>query len=394
MFKKLPSLPADSTFHLMKRYSEDQREEKIDLGIGIYHAEDKSAPPLKAVVEAKKVWCKEVQEASYTTIVGNSRFTNLLGAQIFSEPIFDKHLYRLSLGQSLGGTGALSMIAKAIYPSMSGDVYLPTPTWGNHRPIFEKIGYHLHSYNYLSKDGKEKDFDGICNTLKKAKPSSVVVFHASCHNPTGTDPDKKEWEKLWQICQEKELFPLFDLAYAGFGQGIDEDCWSVRFFAEKKMEMGVACSCSKNFGLYRERVGAFYIFSENRDIAGVLQSHLQAAIRSTYSNPPSYGAKLVEKVLSDPDLTNLWHKELSDRRERMQKNREELVKNLCEQKGEAYKFIGKQIGMFSFLPMNKQQTEELIEKHALYLLQNGRINISGITEENLAQVVKALCSVL
>ncbi len=394
MLENFSLLPPDSTFSLLKRFQEDPRKEKIDLGIGIYHAEDGRASPFRAIEEAKKIWCKKDQEASYTTITGNDSFSKLLGELILGERLFSALDEKIALGQSIGGTGALFVIAKTLSLQLTPEIYIPTLTWGNHTPIFAKCGYEVLFYPYFCEEEKALAFSSMKAMFEETKPRSIIVFHASCHNPTGTDLSHEEWEEILAICKKKDLFPLFDLAYAGMGRGVEEDCFAIRLFAQSGIEMGIACSCSKNFGLYRERVGAFFLITKNRTDKEAIQSQLRSTIRSTYSNPPSYGAKLVESILLDKRLRSIWEEELEFRRRRMVENRKVLVRMLCEKIGEKYRFLENQVGMFSFLPMDGQKVEKLIGDHALYLLQNGRINVSGLTQDNLPRVAEALANVL
>lgn len=388
-FDHISAQKEDSIFQLMERYMHDPREEKIDLGIGVYRAEDGSTPPFMAILEAKKVWCRKNQPARYLPIDGNSTFTFYSGQLVFGEGFFNEAKDRIVMGQSVGGSGGLYVIAKLLAASLSKKIAIPNFTWGNHRHIFEEAGMEVESYPYYSRESHSVDMVSLLAFLGQAKPHSVILFHGACHNPTGCDPNIGDWERILKVMKEKKLFPLFDLAYQGFGDGIEEDASAIRYFAKSGIEMAVCNSYSKIMGMYRERVGSYFLLCRDKKTNDALSSHIKSHIRGTYSNPPSYGAALVAEVLESMELTAIWKNELKERRQRVLSLRDAFEAALGKCKRDC-SYMKECKGLFSLLPLEKEEVEQLIEKYGIYLVQSGRINISGLNQSNLTQVVDAI----
>jgi aspartate/tyrosine/aromatic aminotransferase len=273
-------------------------------------------------------------------------------------------------------------------------VYLPHPTWPNHRTIFESAGFEVQSLDYYNREAHAFDEQVFIEALKAAEPKSVIVFHAVCHNPTGSDPSLRVWQKISDICKEKLLFPFFDCAYQGLGDGLEEDAGAVRLFLENGHEMLVAYSCSKNFSLYCQRVGALFAVSGSPAIKTRVGSQIKRVIRPMYSNPPLHGARIVQKILSDPHFYSEWEKQVGQMRHRISVARKNLIGRLLEKsQTRDFSFLKNHKGMFSYLDLNKSQVQALIDQYGVYTLDSGRINVVGLTDKNIDFVVDSVIAV-
>jgi aromatic-amino-acid transaminase len=273
-------------------------------------------------------------------------------------------------------------------------VYLPHPTWANHRSIFESAGFVVDTLNYYNRDTHGFDRISFLQGLKNIEPKGIVVFHAVCHNPTGCDPTFLDWKEISEVCKEKALLPFFDFAYQGFGEGLEEDAKVIRLFLEEGHELFIAYSCAKNFSLYCQRVGALLIVSSNPAVKLRVGSQIKRVIRAMYSNPPAHGTKIVLKILSDPHHYKDWEKQVGKMRHRISYARESLVKKLNAKAANTdFSFLKSHRGMFSYLDLTKHQVQELIDRYGIYTLDSGRINVAGLTAENIDFVVDSIISV-
>ncbi len=382
-FEKLEELPHDPILGIKGAFLQDPRSQKVDLGVGNYKNERLQEEVMEVVKEAETVICKQEKKADYLPIDGSQEFLQKAGELVFQEE-YVLLSHKLYAAQSVGGTGALRVLGELLVKLGGKEIYLCNPTWPNHHLIFEKAKLKIITYRYLEDNGIELDFKNQIKILQKASENSIVVFHASCHNPTGIDPSRREWEELLAICQHKRLFPIFDLAYQGLGIAVAEDAWPVRLFAKSGIEMATAVTFSKNFSLYSQRVGSLFILGKDEEQKRKIASHVKQIIRSFYSNPPSHGAMIVTEVLQNEKMRRRWELELAKMRERMQKMREALSLLLSSPQ------IMQQKGMFSLLPLTVSQVKELQAKYGIYLLENGRINIGGLNNANVQIVADAI----
>ncbi|WP_218352984.1 aromatic amino acid transaminase [Alteromonas lipotrueiana] len=396
MFEVLPQLNPDPILGLSTAYKEDKSSVKIDLGVGVYKDEKGNTPILSSVAQAQSILQGREDTKSYITPQGNQGYIDnmlelLLGAK---SPVFMAD--RIAAVQAPGGCGALRILSELLVRcNKDARVFVSDPTWANHIPLIGSAGLALETYPYFSKDKAGIRFDAMMDKLKEAGKGDVVLLHGCCHNPTGADLTNEQWDALLELAQERGFLPFLDVAYLGFGDGIDEDAYGIRLLAENLPEVIIAASCSKNFGLYRERVGLAAIITENSNIKKIAQSQIQSVARESYSMPPSYGGALVDIILSDKALKQEWVSEVNSMRNRMKSLRAMLVDKL-EANGaqQDFSFINEQKGMFSFLCITPEQVLQLRREHSVYFVESSRINIAGINQQNVDTLAKALVSVL
>ncbi|WP_029684993.1 amino acid aminotransferase [Tatumella saanichensis] len=396
MFESISAAPADPILGLADLFRADNRPSKINLGIGVYKDETSKTVVLTSVKKAEQFLLDNETTKSYLSIDGYPEFAAQTQALLFGQdtPIITSG--RARTAQTPGGTGALRVAADFLVQQTGVKrVWVSNPSWPNHNSIFAASGLEVLHYDYYDADNHQLNFDGMLASLNEAQPGDVVLFHGCCHNPTGIDPTAEQWQQLAELSVERGWLPLFDFAYQGFGRGLEEDAEGLRIFAAKHHELLVCSSYSKNFGLYNERVGAFTLVAENADVADRAFSQAKFAIRANYSNPPAHGAAIVATILGDESLRSLWQQELSDMRERIQRMRQLFVNTLAE-KGAAkdFSFISQQNGMFSFSGLTKQQVHRLRDEFGIYAVDSGRINIAGMTPQNMSQLCEAIIAVL
>ncbi|WP_032116342.1 amino acid aminotransferase [Candidatus Arsenophonus nilaparvatae] len=396
MLENIIAAPADPILGLAESFNADPRKQKINLGIGVYKDESGKTRILSSVKKAEKYLLDNEVTKNYLAISGIAEFATVTQTLLFgnNHPIITENRARTS--QAPGGTGALRIAAEFIAKQTSAQrVWISQPTWPNHQNVFKAAGLTCCHYNYYDAEKHNLDFAGMLSSLEDAKPGDVLLLHGCCHNPTGIDPTPEQWEILSTLAAEKNLLPVFDFAYQGFAKGLDEDAQGLRIFTNKNPEIIIASSYSKNFGLYNERVGACTIVANNSDQAERAFSQIKSIIRANYSNPPAHGAAIVTTILSDELLKKEWIEELTTMRQRIQRMRQLFV-NTLQEKGvkQDFSFISKQNGMFSFSGLNEEQVTQLREKHAIYAISSGRINVAGLTLENMVPLCKAIIDVL
>lgn len=396
MFEKIIAAPADPILGLADSFRSDPRENKINLGIGVYKDETGKTPVLTTVKKAEKYLLENETTKNYLPISGIPEFGNVTQALLFGEqhPIISEK--RARTAQSPGGTGALRIAADFIAQQTTAKrVWISNPTWPNHNNIFQTAGLEICNYDYYDAENRGLDFEGMLASLANAQAGDVVLFHGCCHNPSGIDPTEEQWRQLAALSAEKGWLPVFDFAYQGFARGLEEDAQGLRLFTEKNPELIVASSYSKNFGLYNERVGACTIVTKDSETAEKAFSQAKAIIRANYSNPPAHGASVVTTILSNPELKEEWIEELTTMRERIQRMRQLLVTTLQEKGAKQdFSFIIDQNGMFSFSGLNKEQVERLRAEYGIYIVGSGRINVAGLTLENMVPLCEAIVAVL
>jgi len=393
MFEALPESKPDAILALMQEFRDDPRTDKVDLGPGIYKDKHGNTPVLKAIKQAEKKLLETQDTKAYVGPIGSRPFSEAILKQVFGQ---DADTSRIRSAQSTGGTGALRIIADMLKDTRpEAALWISDPTWPNHALIFRAAGIEMKTYPYYDAARCEVDFEGMMETLKKANDKDIVLLHGCCHNPTGADLSLDQWQQVAQLCAEKSLFPFFDMAYQGFGDGLEEDAASVRLFADTLPEMAVATSCSKNFGLYRERTGAALLVAENAANADRALGKLGTVIRSNYSMPPDHGANTTHLVMADEKLNAMWRDELEQMRNRMMRLRIAFAESMRKRtNSDRFDYIANQKGMFSRLPLNTEQIATLRDKHGIYMVGDGRINIAGLPEDDMDSLAEAVASVL
>lgn len=377
-FDKVPKAPPDPIFGLLEAYSEDGRPEKVNLMVGIYKNDKLEAGMFPSVIKAMgKV---QTTMADYLPIDGLHELVERLGFVIFGK-LWDAE--RMYGAHTAGGTAALRVGVEFLAQEVGKTVYVPNHTWPTHRLVLERVGCSVESYPYYSEERKGFDLDAMVNFLSSLKPKSIVLLHACCHNPTGCDPTVEEWKVISRVMKERRLFPFFDFAYQGFGSGVEEDAAGVRAFVQDGHEMMVAYSCSKNFSMYCHRVGMLFTIGGGKKEIG---SQIKRMIRGLYSNPPAFGAWVVMEALKD---LGSWQRDLEKARHRLNGARNKLIAEL-EKSGRDFGYLKKHRGMFSFMGLNKRQSERMIEEFAIYMTDNGRISVAGLSDKNIAYVAKGL----
>ena len=396
MFESISAAPADPILGLADLFRADDRPNKINLGIGVYKDETGKTPVLTSVKKAEQYLLENETTKNYLSIDGLADFARCTQELLFGEESALIAAGRACTAQTPGGTGALRVAADFLANQTSVKrVWVSNPSWPNHKNVFNAAGLEVCDYQYYDAENHSLDFDGMIASLQEAKAGDVVLFHGCCHNPTGVDPSAEQWKQLAQLSQEKGWLPLFDFAYQGFARGLDEDAEGLRIFAATHQELIVASSYSKNFGLYNERVGALTLVAANSDVAKTSFSQVKYTIRSNYSNPPSHGAAVVATILGNDALRTIWVQELTDMRQRIQRMRQLFVNTLAEKgAGQDFSFIIKQNGMFSFSGLTKDQVVRLRDEFGVYAVNSGRVNVAGMTPDNMSALCEAIVAVL
>lgn len=396
MFENITAAPADPILGLTDIFRADARPTKINLGIGVYKDETGKTPVLTSVKKAEQYLLENETTKNYLGIEGIPAFATCTQELLFgknSSIIADK---RARTAQTPGGTGALRVAGDFIANQTDAKrVWVSNPSWPNHKNVFHAAGLEVLEYDYYDAANHSLNFDGLLASLKQAQAGDVVVFHGCCHNPTGIDPTPEQWTQLAELSVANGWLPLFDFAYQGFANGLEEDAQGLRIFAAKHKELIVASSYSKNFGLYNERVGACTVVAADAETADRAFSQVKAAIRANYSNPPSHGAAVVATILSNEALRAIWEQELSDMRQRIHRMRQLFV-NTLQEKGakQDFSFIINQNGMFSFSGLTKEQVLRLRDEFGVYAVNSGRVNVAGMTPDNMAPLCEAIVAVL
>ncbi|WP_274572336.1 amino acid aminotransferase [Neisseria leonii] len=395
-FDNIQAAPADPILGLGEAFKAEQRAQKVNLGIGVYKDAQGQTPIVKAVKEAEKRLLDSENTKNYLTIDGVADYNEQTQILLFGENSEVIASNRAKTAQSLGGTGALRVAAEFIKRQTGAqNIWISTPTWPNHNAIFQAVGIPVRDYRYYDKTTHGLDWNGLIEDLSQARAGDVVLLHGCCHNPTGIDPTPEQWRQLADMAAEKGWLPLFDFAYQGFANGLEEDAYGLRVFAEKNRELLVASSYSKNFGLYNERVGAFTLVAADTETAGRAFSQVKSIIRTLYSNPASHGGSTVALVLKDAELKAQWIAELDEMRGRIKQMREKFVA-LLKEKGakQDFDFIVRQNGMFSFSGLTPEQVDRLKDEFAVYAVRSGRINVAGITDDNIDYLCESIVGVL
>jgi len=396
MFQKLPRLEADPILGMMAAYRADERPHKIDLGVGVYQDELGRTPIMRAVSDAERHLLEVETTKTYLGIAGDPQFNErLLGLLLGSDDRASAE-GRVRGLQTPGGCGALRIGAETIRRARpEATVWVSTPTWANHVPLIGGSGLRLAEYPYYDPRTHGVDFDAMMAGLAKVKAGDVVLLHGCCHNPTGADLSLEQWRALTDLVLENGFTPYIDIAYQGLADGVDEDVAGVRHLLAAVPEAVIATSCSKNFGLYRERVGAVYFLAATARQADAVQTQAMAAARQIWSMPPAHGAAAVAHILGDASLRAGWLEELAEVRGRINAMRALLAERLAgNAAGIDFGFIRRQKGMFSYFGIAPDQVRRLREDFAVYMMESTRINLAGITHANIDALAAAVHAVL
>lgn len=391
MFEKTELLPADPILGLSKMFREDARADKIDLGVGVFRTPDGQTPVMKAVQEGQNIVVRNEVTKAYTPAEGASGFTDNILKLLLGE---DSAAYReghCSAVQTPGGCGALRLAGEILARSDINGLTVGSPTWANHIPLLSSAGIEIHTIPYYDTAKSEIDFEAFISGVRKLGPRDVLLVHGCCHNPTGADLNEEQVNQLIELALERGFLPFIDTAYHGFAKGLEQDAWIVRQMVDRLPEVLVSYSCSKNFGLYRERTGALIYKGSSPERTKAIHSQAISIARGIYSMPPAHGGAIVNEILSSPELTAMWRQELEDMRTLVAGNRQLLVAAARSTSlGNRLGFIGDQFGMFSLLPISNETVEQLRKEHGIYVVGGGRINLCGVNEGNVQKLVRVI----
>lgn len=396
MFNSLVAMPADPILGLLTQYREDSHPQKVDLGVGVYKDPAGNTPILNCVKKAEKFRLDTETTKVYIGPTGSPQFNTLITELAFGSDHSAIIANRIRTVSTPGGTGALRVAGDFIKRCNPNAVlWVSDPTWANHIGLFEAAGLTVKTYPYYDYDTKSLKFDEMLSALAQIGPNDVVLFHACCHNPSGMDLTTEQWDKVVALTKEQGFTPLIDMAYQGFGDGVDIDAYGVRKMAAAVDNMILCSSCSKNFGLYRERIGSCSVVAKDANTANIAQSVLLYVVRCLYSMPPAHGAAIVETILGSAELKQEWLDELKVMRDRINGNRAILVEKLKTNGVDRdFSFIARQKGMFSFLGVNPEQVARLQKEFSIYMVGSSRISIAGISEDNVDYLAKSIAEVL
>ncbi|SFE11276.1 aromatic-amino-acid transaminase [Phytobacter palmae] len=396
MFQNVDAYAGDPILSLMETFHQDNRTDKVNLSIGLYYDEQAVIPCLKAVQEAETRLRSQPQKASlYLPMEGFAPYRSAIQTLLFGKNHPALNAGRIATIQTLGGSGALKVGAdflKRYFPD--SDVWVSDPTWENHIAIFAGAGFNVHTYPYFDNATRGVDFSGMLNTLKELPPRSIVLLHPCCHNPTGADLTNAQWDEVIEVLISRDLIPFLDIAYQGFGAGLEDDAYAIRAIASTGLPALVSNSFSKIFSLYGERVGGLSVVCEDADAAGRVLGQLKATVRRNYSSPPNFGAQVVSTVLNDPELNALWRAEVDAMRTRISEMRQALVDVLKDAlPAHDFTYLLTQRGMFSYTGFSVEQVEKLREAYGVYLIASGRVCVAGLNHGNIARVASAFAAV-
>lgn len=394
LFETLEPKPADAILKLIGEHQNDPRPEKIDLGVGVYRDADGNTPILKTVKKAEHWLVGSQSSKAYLGSRGDAQFCAALQDLTFGSGSADSG--RIATLQTPGGSGALRVAAGVILrASPNATLWVSDPTWNNHTPLLGGAGVKLEGYPYYDTNAHNIRFDEMMAALGKAAKGDLVLLHGCCHNPTGMDLSAEQWAHVTDLVVDRGIVPFVDLAYQGFAEGLREDVQPIRNLFDRCAEMIVVTSCSKNFGLYRDRVGTLSMVAENADTAAIISSQALNIVRTMYSVPPDHGAAVVAKILADDDLRKEWIAELKEMRGRLKGMRALLVAALAKTApGHDFSHIGRANGMFCYLGVTAEQVARLKKDFGIYLVDSSRINVCGITDDNVSYLAESIAAVL
>lgn len=389
MLTNLKDQPADKILALMAMYREDPRTDKIDLGVGVYKDASGNTPVMRAVKAAeKKIW-EEQDSKAYTGLAGDPAYGDAMVSLVLGSAVSRDNVAAVA---TPGGTGAIRQGLELIkMAAPDATVWLSAPTWPNHPSIIKYLGMPMSEYRYLNDDTPTVNFDGMMEDLQGAKAGDVILLHGCCHNPTGANLTLAQWAEVIALMQEKDLTPFVDIAYQGFGDGLEDDAAAVRMVASEMPETIIAASCSKNFGIYRERTGLLMAVAQDESLKARSQANLAFLNRQNYSFPPDHGARIVSTILNDDALKADWMAELEETRLGMLELRKQLAAELKRlSNSDRFGFLAEHRGMFSRLGATPEQVEKLRVEHGIYMVGDSRLNIAGLNEKTIPVLAKAI----
>ncbi|MHC2147919.1 MULTISPECIES: amino acid aminotransferase [Pseudomonas] len=396
LFSAVELAPRDPILGLNEAFNADTRSNKVNLGVGVYCNEEGRIPLLRAVIEAETQRAAQHASRGYLPIDGIAAYDQAVQKLLFGAESPLLAAGRVITTQAVGGTGALKIGADFLKQvSPNAVVAISDPSWENHRALFETAGFPVQNYRYYDAATHDVNRSGMLEDLNALPSGSIIVLHACCHNPTGVDLSLDDWKNVLEVVKAKGHVPFLDMAYQGFGDGIYEDAFAVRLFAESGLNFFVSSSFSKSFSLYGERVGALSIITESKEESARVLSQVKRVIRTNYSNPPTHGATIVATVLNSPELRAMWEEELGEMRQRIHGMRKQMVELLAAQAPEHdFSFVARQRGMFSYSGLSVDQVARLKNEFGIYALDTGRICVATLNQSNIDVVTKAIVEVL
>ncbi|WP_019140639.1 aromatic amino acid transaminase [Noviherbaspirillum massiliense] len=396
LFSAIEMAPRDPILGITEAFNADKNPNKINLGVGVYYDDNGKVPLLECVRKAEAQLMEKSSPRTYLPIEGLAAYDKAVQELVFGADSAVIQEKRAVTVQALGGTGALKLGADFLKRfSPQSQVWISDPSWENHRALFESAGFSVNNYPYYDPSTRGVNFASMLKALQEMPAGSIVLLHACCHNPTGADLSEDQWTQVIEVIAERGLIPFLDMAYQGFGDGIEADGKVVRRFAEAGGPLFVSNSFSKSFSLYGERVGALSIVAVSQEEAARVLSQLKRVVRTNYSNPPTHGGQVVATVLSSPELRKLWEDELAAMRLRIRAMREAFVNKLKEKApSHNFDFVIKQRGMFSYSGLTKEQVQRLREGFSIYAVDTGRICIAALNSHNIDNTVDAIAKVL
>lgn len=388
MLSNLKAQPADKILTLMAAYREDPRPAKVDLGVGVYKNAEGVTPVMRAVKEAERRLVETQESKSYVALAGDPAYADAMIGLILGESVARDSIAAVA---TPGGTGAVRQAFELIkIANPAAKVHVSNPTWPNHVSILNYVGIEAVPYRYFDTETRGVDFEGMLEDLGKAAEGDVVLLHGCCHNPTGANLNLTQWQKVVDLINEKKLLAMVDIAYQGFGDGLEEDAQAVRLVASSVANVLIAGSCSKNFGIYRERTGILMAISADAETP-IVQQNLNFLNRQNYSFPPDHGARVVTTILTDPELRADWAAELEEVRLSMLGLREQLAEELRERSGsDRFGFIAQHRGMFSQIGTTPELVEKMRVDSAIYMVNDSRMNIAGLNDKSVPILAKAI----
>ena len=390
MLDQLEAQAPDALLALIKMYAQDPRDDKIDLGVGVYRTNDGATPVFRSIKAAEQRLVDTQDSKSYLGPEGDLGFVDALKPYVFgADPTMGGRVEGM---QTPGGTGAVRLAAALAKAAGVTRIHLGVPSWPNHAQILQDVGLEAVTFRHAKADGAA-DIDALLQTIADARDTDAVLLHGCCHNPSGVDYTEAQWARIADAFAGKGILPILDVAYHGLGQGLEEDVAGVRKVLAKVPEALVAYSCDKNFGLYRDRVGAFYMIAKQAADLPAIVSNANALARANWSMPPDHGGAAVRTVLTDEELTQQWLDELDEMRARMRRVRERLAAADNEVPGLNLAALGEQNGLFAMLPLTKEQIVRMREDHGVYMAGSGRINVAGLHAGNTDKFIAALADV-
>ena len=396
MFQSLQSLPPDPILGLSAAYRADTNPSKVDLGVGVYKDANGRTPVMRAVKRAEEILVASQDSKAYVAPTGAAGYNEIVASLLLGNTLKQSLADRRVTVQTPGGCGGLRIAAEFIrQANPDATVWVSDPTWANHIPLLGSAGLEFKQYPYYDYDTHAVKFDEMLECLRQIPKGDLVLLHGCCHNPSGADLTIEQWQALKEAALARGFTVFIDLAYQGLGDGLDADVYGVRLLAESLPELIVVSSCSKNFGLYRERTGALTLICETAEATAAATTLLAAAARANYSMPPDHGAAIVQTIMESPKLSSDWDAELKEIRDRINSLRALLVARLQSAGVDRdFSFIEQEKGMFSFLGVNKDQIQTLIQQYSIYLVGSSRINIASINDDNIDYLVESIKAVL